>query len=334
MSVPSRTELCHQAKHIELFAQNQQCFTKSDMVLANYIAQNYQQFLHMTILDLANATALSEITISRFCKKLKLAGVQALKIKLAYCMPVDTSFPAASRSNDGNSTDNGSNRAFSNRGNGAAGNFNAAEAGVQFLHGTGGRELPSSDIKDITGRIFSAITDGLNQSLKVLDFEALEQAAQALNKSRRVMLFGYGNSFVVCQDMATRFIRFGLSCEASADLHQQITMASVCDQDTVIIAISYSGSSLHLDKVLSIAREHKATVILMSSYTNSAAAKQADILLIGVTPYFNHTTEASMSRIIYSAIADALYARLTMLRSSSYYDNLHNSLSSLALLKS
>ena len=45
------------AHSITLFSSHQHLFTKSDIILANFIVQNFESFQHMTILDLAKATA-------------------------------------------------------------------------------------------------------------------------------------------------------------------------------------------------------------------------------------------------------------------------------------
>ena len=62
-------------------------------------------------------------------------------------------------------------------------------------------------------------------------------------------------------------------------------------------------------------------------------AQQADVVLMGVCPELKNNTEAATSRLIYMAIGDVLYTRLTLLRSKQYQDNLKSIRSSLALLR-
>lgn len=444
MTATNKNELSSLAKAIPLFATNYRSFTKSDFILANFIAQNYQDFLHMTILDLAKATSLSEITISRFCKKLSLAGVQALKIQLSYLISEEIKIIAASlpdvnleqhvpngsrqhqglpntpRANiaatsnapakphaNGNGNSNGTtNSAQPHNTTGydplAAATTAATGAANSTVNNTGYTAYEAYDAYRVTGndpntsyqsphahaynqsivngattlnpalapnglaasssdeaanmgavlgaqlktftledslhnigtQIFATLTAGLNQTLNLIDFDAVERATNIINNSSRLMLFGYGNSSVVCKDLGTRFVRFGFSCEIVSDMHQQITLASVCDANTTIIVVSYTGSSLHLDDVLKIARQRGAKVILFTSYKNSAIAKQADAVLIGVCPELKNNTEASLSRLIYMAIGDIIYTRLTLLRNTQYHDNLQQIRSSLAILKS
>ena len=309
-------QLSPQAQGIALLARHAHNFTKSETALANFIAAHFDEFMHMTILDLATATELSEITISRFCKKLGLAGVHALKISLAYLRPHDpnhSALPAAAPQ--------------------ATNASPAALLGAQL--GAQQRAFePEDSTEHICSEVFATIGAGLQQTLQLLDYAQIDRAAQLIKPGARLLFFGYGNSAVVCHDLGTRLARFGLSCEIISDLHQQITVASVCGPETVILVVSYSGSSLHLDEVLRLARARGAKVILFTSYPNSAVAQQADVVLIGVCPELNNNTEAATSRLIYMAIADVLYYRLTLLYGKQYQDNLKAMRSALALLKS
>lgn len=329
------------AHSITLFSSHQHLFTKSDIILANFIVQNFESFQHMTILDLAKATDLSEITISRFCKKLDLAGVQALKMKLTYF--ISASMSTALLSNNSLLSTSPSNEALDTTdSDGTEVEVVAPQAQQEntaailgAILGAQQRDFtPDDSMQTICTQVFTTITAGLQQTLGLIDFAAIDRAAELLDKSKRVLLFGYGNSSVVCHDLGTRLVRFGLSCEIVSDLHQQITLATLCDADTVIITVSFSGSSLHLDEILKIAQDRGAKSILFTSYLNSPIARQADVVLIGVCPEIKNNTEASFSRLIYMAIGDALYTRLTLLRAEQYQRNLQDLREALAILKS
>lgn len=60
-----------------------QTLTKSERRIADYINIHSKEVLEETVSDLAQNTQSSEITVSRFCKKLGFSGLQGLKIALA-----------------------------------------------------------------------------------------------------------------------------------------------------------------------------------------------------------------------------------------------------------
>ena len=49
--------------------------TKSERRIADYIVAAPEEIMEQTISDIANATESSEITVSRFCKKLGFSGL-------------------------------------------------------------------------------------------------------------------------------------------------------------------------------------------------------------------------------------------------------------------
>ena len=274
---------------ISLFSANSRLFTKADIKIANYISANLNHFLQMTISELASATSVSEITISRFCKKLNLPGLQSLKIVLA-------------------GTDN----------------INTFDKNISN----------SDNCESISHKIFQNIADGLNNTLKLLNFKALDRSAQLICKASRLICFGYGNSATVCNDIVTRFVRLGISCEFSADPHQQATLSACSTKDTLVIAVSYTGSSVDLLNNLQIIKENGGKIILITSHTLSPASKIADEVLIGVGPEVKNNSEASVSRLIHMAINDVLYTKVSILKKETFEKNMSKMRKSIAKLKS
>lgn len=58
-------------------------FFEAEKKIANYIVNNREKVVEMTIAELAEAAGTSEATISRFCKKCTMKGFHHLKITLA-----------------------------------------------------------------------------------------------------------------------------------------------------------------------------------------------------------------------------------------------------------
>ncbi|MBC2580079.1 MurR/RpiR family transcriptional regulator [Clostridium sp. DJ247] len=58
-------------------------FFEAEKKIANYIINNKEEVIDMTIAELATASGASEATVSRFCKKCNMKGFHHLKISLA-----------------------------------------------------------------------------------------------------------------------------------------------------------------------------------------------------------------------------------------------------------
>ena len=107
-----------------------------------------------------------------------------------------------------------------------------------------------------------------------------------------------------------------------------------CDSRCVIIAVSYSGSSVQLLSALQTATENGATIILITSHKNSPASRLADYTLIGIGPEVRHNSESSVSRLIHMAIGDVLYTRVSFMQKGFFEENLQKMREGISTLKS
>lgn len=256
-----------------------QDLTKSEQRIAGYIMENAARIMEQTIPELAGNTKSSEITISRFCKKLGFSGLQALKIALA-----------AELSNAGE---------------------------MEF------REIGDKDTDEqVAAKVFQNIMDGLQDTLKILDFQQVAKAVQVLQKARRVAVYGYGNSATVCQDIETRFMRFGMVIQAYADMSQQLTSASLLTKEDVVIAVSHTGATIKLLEAVRVARRAGAAVIVITSYAQSNLAKLGDVVLTGMGREVHYSSESVASRLIHMAITDVLYTAMARSNPENYHDNI------------
>lgn len=256
-----------------------QDLTKSEQRIASYIMENAARIMEQTIPELAGNTKSSEITISRFCKKLGFSGLQALKIALA-----------AELSNAGE---------------------------MEF------REIGDKDTDEqVAAKVFQNIMDGLQDTLKILDFQQVAKAVKVLQRARRVAVYGYGNSATVCQDIETRFMRFGMVIQAYADMSQQLTSASLLTKEDVVIAVSHTGATIKLLEAVRVAKRAGATVIVITSYAQSNLAKLGDVVLTGMGREVHYSSESVASRLIHMAITDVLYTAMARSNPESYHDNI------------
>ncbi len=264
---------------IALFRSAYPEMTRKEKRIAAYIEAHAATIMEETISELAAHTESSEITISRFCKKLGFPGLQSLKIALASeIQPQDSE---------------------------VFGEICQGDAAPQ-----------------VAAKVFQNIADGLQDTLKSLDYEALDSAAALLLAARCVFVFGVGNSATVAKDIETRFLRFGLSIHAYADTHQQVTAAAVLQPGDVVIAVSHTGGTLELLESVALAKAGGAHVIALTSYPRSRLAREAGIVLSGRGREVRYSSEAVASRLVHMAVTDVLYTRMAMLDSARYRENM------------
>lgn len=238
--------------------------TKSEKRITDYILNNLKTVMSQTISDLATQTKSSEITISRFCKKLGFSGLQSLKIALASEI------------------------------------YSQEELVSQEIN-------PNDSYKIIAEKLFSSITDGLQDTLKLLDFAQVEKAIKLITKAHQICVYGFGNSYTVCQDIETRFMRFGIPIKAYNDLHMQVTASSLLTNQDLIICVSHTGANIDLLQAVQLAHDNHIPIIAITSYMHSPLSKLADVTLHGMGREIAYKSEAVASRLIHMAIVDVLY---------------------------
>ena len=174
--------------------------------------------------------------------------------------------------------------------------------------------------RDITRKVFQDMIDALQETQKMLDYKALEQAIDLVSKTERIDAYGYGGN--IAQDIAHRFMRFGLDVHAYSDPHLQIASASLLKPEDVVIAISHTGASIDLLKVLEMVRSRGSKIILITSYLKSPATKLADVVLTGLARETSYRSEAMASRLVHLAIIDCLYTGVMQRCMDEYIDNM------------
>ncbi|VBB05070.1 sugar isomerase (sis) [Lucifera butyrica] len=175
------------------------------------------------------------------------------------------------------------------------------------------QEVAANDSVEIyAGKIFNTINEGLQDTLKILDFSALEKAIGALAAANRIEVYGSGGSAVIAADIEHRFMRFGIPIRSYADPHLQLASAALLQPGDAVIAISHTGANIDVLNTLEVAKKSQATIIAITSYMKSPVTKVADINLHGMAREISYRSEAMASRLIHLAIVDLLYTGIML----------------------
>lgn len=149
----------------------------------------------------------------------------------------------------------------------------------------------------------------LDNTLKRVDMKTIDIVAKAIVESKRVNLFGIGESNLTLQDFGHKLKRVGYAVNFPADSHLQFIEASTSDDRTVAIALSYSGLSREVLNSLRVSKLSKAKTVMITS--NELLEKEYidDYLLISS----EEATKRSFSfesRLCTHAILDLIFLRI------------------------
>ena len=175
-----------------------------------------------------------------------------------------------------------------------------------------GEEVTAKDgMANAIQKVFAAAVDAVNLTRDNLNAADLENAAEALLKARRILIFGVGGSAAVASDVEHKFSRLGLDAAAYSDLNLQAIVSAFGKKEDVVFAISHSGSSKAVVDNAQIAKSNGATVISLSSMGKSPLTELADISLFTSANETRYRIVAISSRIAELTIIDALYSYMS-----------------------
>ena len=223
----------------EIISMDYYSFSLSEKKLADFILANQDGLAYLSIGQLAEGAGVAEATVSRFCRHLGFKNFVEFKLT-------------------------------------------AANTSLRFKPGNNplsGQIEKDDTVEDICRKLYSAEMDAIVQTMEVVDADAVIRAADLLEKAPQVLFMGQGGSMLLAQEAAHLFTTVGNRFYSVSDSHMQAISAAMMDENDVIMFFSYSGSTRTMIETLSIAKQRKGKVILITRFPHSPGAKYADIVL-------------------------------------------------------
>jgi DNA-binding MurR/RpiR family transcriptional regulator len=179
------------------------------------------------------------------------------------------------------------------------------------------------DVESICTNVFHNNIDSLRDSLRILDFESVEKAADLMLKARKIDFYGMGSSSVATLNAKMRLYRLGLLCFTYSDPHEQIVSASLLNEGDIAFAISNSGKSSDTVKALEIAKQSGAATICITNHDDTPITNFSDIKLFTSTKDSEELSESLHARIAELSLLDALYVCIVSKMKKQALSNLH-----------
>ncbi|WP_050183146.1 MurR/RpiR family transcriptional regulator [Domibacillus robiginosus] len=261
--------------------------SEKEKKVADYILQNPEKIVHITINELAETLHVADATVFRFCKRIGFKGYQAMKIALA----------------------------------------SEIMEPIQQIHA----EISADDDeKTITRKIFQSNIQTLENTLHLLNENALHQAVSILLHAAKIEFYGVGGSMVIAMDAYHKFIRTGIKAFSFVDSHYQLMSASQLTERDVAVVISHSGTNKDTINILKTAKKNGAKTIGITGYPKSFIGQNVDVALFTSSEETDFRSEALSSRIGQLSIIDALYVNIMVLNkynANKALDKIRNSIS-------
>ena len=166
---------------------------------------------------------------------------------------------------------------------------------------------PEDGPPEILAKVFRTSVQAIEETLAILDVEAVGRAAAALASARRMDLYGIGGSAQIARDAAHKFLRIGRRAMVHDDAHMMLMSAASLGPGDAVVAISHSGATTAVLEPAELARERGATVIAIANFAGAPLARVAHVSLCSTAQGSALLGENAAARIAQLNILDALF---------------------------
>ena len=192
------------------------------------------------------------------------------------------------------------------------GGFAELKLGLAYARGSARFFTPPQmlDAAATPAEAVSMIMDGGRRALSsaegILDPAAVDEAAERIGASSRVLVVGAGTSAAVAADIAFRLTTIGIAAQNVPDHMSALVAARLLRDGDVALAFSATGRTPHTLSVCDAARSSGASLVAITNQTQSPLALLADVSLAVGGDDLDDQMAAAASRIAHLAVADAI----------------------------
>lgn len=257
-----------------LLVSNLDSLTPTERSLAQYIMDNKESVVDMTLSTLSTNSNVSEATIIRLTKKLGLSGYAEFKLKLSASLVAPHDFKS-----------------------------------IRDIYAN---DSPYEILNKITSSTNKAL-EFTNQIIDPLELEKAVNLISKTNKANHnIFIVALGASSIIARDLQTKFMRLNINTIYYEDMHLSLESIIGIKENDLLIVLTTLGKSMHAHYCMEIAKNNNASVILITQSGNENIADKADIILNTANIENNLRLTSQTSRISQLIIIDTIFTSLAL----------------------
>lgn len=215
-------------------------FTKTEKKIADFILQNTNKVLFMSITELAEECGVAEASVHRFCRTMGVKGYQEFKMKLSLGV-----------SSDG-----------------------------EVLTEKEYESHENNSMTNSLDKILQSHIIALRETRMLMRVEEIERIVKMMENASNIYFFGIGDSLLTAREARNKFLRICNKVSCIDDPHMQAMTASMSGPNDVIFIISYSGATKDNVYVAKIAKKAGAKIVGITRFLKSPLTAYTDALLV------------------------------------------------------
>lgn len=214
--------------------------TPTEKRVADYCMEHPQETIYLSVTQLGEKCGVGESTIIRFSQAAGFSGYQDLKLNLALELPTNA-----------------------------------------YQHEPiDGTLEPDDSTQILIQKVTTMNVRALQDTAKLIDPQALEQAIVRIVQAKRLFLVGVGTSGITALDAQSKFLRIGRLAFANSDAHLQIMSVANAKEGDVCLGISHSGSTKDTVDSMRLAKKNGMFTISVTDIVKSPITEISDLVLL------------------------------------------------------
>ena len=179
-------------------------------------------------------------------------------------------------------------------------------------------DISRKDIGQSLQNILANKIEELRQTVSLFDEKQLEIILNKIQHAGMVQFVAVGNTIPVALDGAYKLNEIGIPSMAGTIWETQLSFALTLKKKDVQIAISNSGESKQVVKMVRAAKKNGCTTVGITNNPNSTIAKEVDYHIQTATREKLFMNEFCFSRVSAMTVIEILYLFLTVGQKQSY----------------
>lgn len=163
---------------------------------------------------------------------------------------------------------------------------------------------------DTAKKLLNSNINILKNTVDLINSEDVHKCAEMLTNARRIYFIGIGYSGIIAQDSNYKFMRIGLNTTSFDSSHNMIMMASIMEENDLIVAISHTGETKEIIKTIEVAKENNVKVISITENSDSSIANLSDVSLGYVSGETILESGSISSKVAQFFIIDLIYTQV------------------------
>ena len=172
----------------------------------------------------------------------------------------------------------------------------------------------NDDLFDVAYKLVKSSVDVLENNLKNLDIDKINECIEYILNAKKVYFIGIGYSGNIATEYSYKFMRIGINCSSFTDGHTMIILSSIMDKDDLILAISHTGNTKEIIRASELASKNNTKIVSITSDEKSQLSQISNISISYISNESLFETGSLSTKTSQTFLLDLIYTQIVKSR--------------------